>query len=164
MRLNEFRVKCVKVHVEMEQVYRRNINAQEPSVKQCQLIVYYDSLECSSCAVRHLYDKIDLYELADSIESFDVLTVFSPCEEEYDEVMKELMLLDFPYPVYVDSGRNFRRTNSCIPEDRRFHTFLLDRSGHPVFVGNPVASGDLWRLFEKVLGNLVENDGEYRGN
>ena len=86
------------------------------------------------------------------------MTVFSPRQEEYDEVMKQLILLDFPYPVYIDFSGSFRGGNAeTIPEDRRFHVFLMDVNGHPVFVGNPMSGEDLMVLFEKALSGLRES-------
>ena len=32
--------------------------------------------------------------------------------------------------------------------------FLIDRDGHPVCVGNPVASDTMWKLFNEALTNL----------
>lgn len=121
------------------------------------LVMYHDSLECSSCQINHLFDNISLYEKADT-SGFSVVTVFSPRQEEYDEVMKQLILLDFPYPVYIDFSGSFRRGNAeTIPEDRRFHVFLMDVNGHPVFVGNPMLGEDLMVLFEKALSGLRES-------
>ena len=40
-------------------------------------------------------------------------------------------VLDFPYLVYVDYSGSFAETNMCIPEDNRFHSFLLNKEGHP---------------------------------
>lgn len=160
-KLREFRNVEIITAVEVERVSSRKISSCIPEPVKARLVVYYDSLECSSCGIHHLYDRQELYMMTDSLDSFDVLTVFSPRGEEYDQVMKELMLFGFPYPVYVDSYGDFRRANSAIPSDKRFHTFLLDRSGHPVFVGNPVASSGLRELFDKVLDNILENDGYY---
>lgn len=118
------------------------------------LIIYYDSLSCSTCQIGHLTDLLELYELSDSLGTFKVMTIFSPKQEEYDDVIKNLMLKGFEYPVYVDYRGSFRRKNSCIPADSRFHSFLTDKSGHPVYVGNPIASDGLWNLFLKVLQNI----------
>lgn len=112
--------------------------------------MYHDSLSCNSCQINHLNDYLCIYEKADTM-SFDVLTIFSPRQEEYDEVMASLMKQDFPYPIYVDFDGSFRRANPCIPEDNRFHSFLLDKDGHPVFVGNPADNETMWNLFEKAL-------------
>ena len=36
----------------------------------------------------------------------------------------------------------FMKSEIVLPEDGRFHTFLMDGDGHPVFVGNPMLSAD----------------------
>ena len=99
-------------------------------------------------------DCLPLYELSDSIGTFRIVTIFAPRQEEYDEVIRQLMVLDFPYPVYVDFDGSFRKANPCIPEDKRFHSFLLDKEGHPVFVGDPLASDRMMELFKEALESL----------
>lgn len=115
--------------------------------------MYHDSLSCNSCQINHLNDYLCIYEKAETM-SFEVLTIFSPCQDEYDEVIKRLMILDFPCSVYVDLDGSFRRATSCIPEDPRFHSFLLDKDGHPIFVGNPIASDSMSGLFDRALAKL----------
>lgn len=131
---------------------RKEINADEYINKiQPKLIIYYDSLSCNSCQVSHLFKLTALYELADSTEAFDVMTIFSQKAEEYDELMKELMIRNFYYPLFIDVDGSFRKLNQDIPEDTRFHSFLINEDSHPVFIGNPVENYDLWNLFNKKL-------------
>ena len=73
--------------------------------------MYSDSLEYSSCQINNLFDNISLYEKADT-SGFSVGAVFSSRQEEYNEVLKQLILLDFPYPVYIDFSGSFRRGNA----------------------------------------------------
>ena len=47
-----------------------------------------------------------------------------------------------------------KKENSFIPGDARFHAFLIDRSRHPVMVGDPTRSEKLWQLFEQTLQQL----------
>ncbi|MCM1502618.1 MAG: hypothetical protein NC115_08155 [Bacteroidales bacterium] len=162
--LRSFRNSEITTSMELEKVCGHEIMPCVLEECSARLVIYHDTSACSSCQINHLYDKIDLYEMADSLTTFDVMTVFSPREEEYDNVMKELMQVNFPYPVYVDTYGKFREANGCIPADARFHTFLIGRDGRPVFVGSPEASNDLWELFGKALKNLVEHDGEYKNN
>ena len=82
-------------------------------------------------------------------------------EEEYDEVVKQLMILNFPYPVYVDYSCSFRKLNSFIPDDTRFHSFVIDKNGKPVFVGNPMSGQKMMDLFIQVVSNLEANGGVY---
>ncbi len=162
--LRDFRKSEIKTSLEIEKVQNRGIVTCIPDLAKARLVIYHDSLTCSNCQINHLHDKLDLYKLADSLDTFDVMTIFSPRDEEYDEVMKNLMLFNFPYPVYVDTYGAFRKANECIPPDERFHIFLLDGTGHPVFVGNPLATNALWSLFEKALNNILDNDGAYKDN
>lgn len=97
---------------------------------------YHDSLSCSSCQISHLADIQSIYELSDSLGTFEVMTIFSPRPEEYDQVLRDLEIREFEYPVYVDVTGSFVSSNGCIPSDRRFHSFLTDSDRHPVFVGS----------------------------
>ena len=108
------------------------------------------------CQIGHLQNYIGLFEMADTSGLFDVVFLFSPGEEEYDNVMQQLVMLDFPYPLYIDYGCSFGRENRAIPEDDRYHCFLLGKDGRPVFVGNPLMSHELMDVFRETL--------ERRGN
>ncbi len=109
------------------------------------------------CQISNLADITGLYELADSLDIFEVMTIFTPKKEEYDSVVKNLMVHDFEYPVYIDFTGSFRKINTGIPDDKRFHSFLIDSNGHPIFVGNPVASNELWSIFLNTLVSLNDN-------
>ena len=125
------------------------------------MVVYYDSTVCNMCQISHLYDQVQLYELMSFSKDCEIVTIFSPVQEEYDIVMAELMRIDFPYPIYLDFNKSFEKANPGLPDDKRFHSFLLDRDGHPVFIGNPTANEQLWVLFREVLANLEANGGVY---
>lgn len=127
---------------------------QIPSVPV--LVFYHDSLSCSSCQISHLADIQRVYELSDSMGTFVVMTIFSPKPEEYDEVLRNLEIREFEYPVYVDVTGSFVSSNGCIPTDKRFHSFLTDSDRHPVFVGNPISGARLWELFEQALERIGE--------
>lgn len=156
--LKSFSKETIVIPDELTEVRGHNVARISDDRKEFAFITYFDSLSCSRCQINHLSDFNDFYEVADSVGVLDYLVIFSPRMEEYDELVKELVLNDFPYPVYVDYGGSFRKANACIPEDSRFHSFLLDRNGHPAFVGNPVASQKLWDLFEKALERLIHEN------
>ena len=138
---------------DLHSIANRNMSTESLFPKIPTLIIYHDSLECSTCRISHLMDYAGLYEMADT-SGFQIVTVFSPRQEEYDEVLRQLMVHNFPYPIYIDFNSSFRNRNASIPEDPRFHSFLIDKDGHPVFVGNPAASDDLWKVFEKTLAKI----------
>lgn len=115
-------------------------------LKDLKLIIYIDSLSCGPCRISHFHDMLSLYEFAESNGNFSVMTIFSPSEDVLHEIEKELFLLDFPYPIYVDIYGEFARFNS-IPQDRRFHEFLIDLNGEVRFIGNPMNSDPLMFSF-----------------
>lgn len=118
------------------------------------MIIYYDSTECSGCRISHLIELEALYADASEDGRYDVVTVFSPGVEALEEVRLQLAVQDFSFPVYIDTYGSFAEENGSIPEDERFHSFLTDRDGHPVFVGNPVGSERLQGLFQEVLAGI----------
>ena len=120
------------------------------SIKESRFIIYYDSLDCSSCRIDRLEENLRLYEIADT-SGFSLLTIFSPRVDELEEVRLRLMLMNLSIPIYVDVNGSFRRLNAAIPSDLQFHNFLVDPDRHPVFVGNPLASNKLSELFQEVL-------------
>ena len=152
--LRRFQKSKASLSLEIDAVRDRNIGRESLQSEVMSMVMYYDSTECSQCRINHLSDCLPLYELSDSIGTFRIVTIFAPRQEEYDEVIRQLMVLDFPYPVYVDFDGSFRKANPCIPEDNRFHSFLLDKEGHPVFVGNPLASDRMMELFKEALESL----------
>lgn len=116
------------------------------------LIIYNDYRECNSCKIKQLTTIESVYKLSDSLGTFEVVAIFSPSTDEFDDVMEELITMNFKYPVYVDVFGDFGKLNKCIPEDKRFHCFLVNRDNKPVFVGNP-AIRELRCLFLDVLKN-----------
>lgn len=131
-----------------------NINTED--LKPARFIVYYDSLGCSSCRISHLTDLFPLLDMADTSD-FSVLTIFSPRQEELEEVRLKLMVADYDFPVYVDVNGSFSKLNGGIPTDVRFHEFLLDEMGKPFFVGNPTSNEQLSELFTRVLSKHYNN-------
>ncbi len=122
------------------------------------LVLYHDSLSCSNCVIAHLYEKSKLYDYADSLRRFQIITIFSPKESEIKKVIKDVELKGFSWPVYVDRSCSFIERNKHIPKDKRFHSFFTDETGKPIFVGDPTANGNLWELFEKAIEQIFFNE------
>lgn len=138
----------------MERVNNGSFGVDTLQIDRPVLIIYYDSTECSSCKITHLTDLEPVYELYDSLGTFDVITIFSPPDEEQINVLEKLMMLEYPHTVYIDFAGAFRDANDCIPADKRFHSFLLDSGRKPFYVGNPTGSEQLWNLFTQAVSIL----------
>lgn len=122
------------------------------TLKSNKLIIYYDSLDCSSCRISHLFDIYPLYTMADTSD-FSVMTIFSPKKSEVENTRFQLMLINHSIPIYLDKNGSFAQLNYCIPTDQRFHSFLIDENAKPVFVGNPLSNIRLKKIFFENINN-----------
>ena len=116
------------------------------------LIMYVDSMSCSSCRIGHFTDALPLYELSDSLKNFSVMAIFSPEQSKLVDVEMQLKLLDFPYPIYIDTKREFAMMND-IPADKRFHDFMISKDGRVKYVGNPLNGEQLMLVFKNTLNH-----------
>lgn len=74
--------------------------------------------------------------------------------------MSEALELFGPsYPALIDENGLFPAANPHIPADSRFHTFLLDKNGKVILIGDPVNNPPLWELYKSTITTLIENDG-----
>ena len=149
--MSDFMESEIVIPNEIECIYNRQVDKIKlDTLQQLKLIVYYDSLDCSSCRISHLSDIYPLYEMADT-SNFSVLTIFSPREEDLAEVRNQIQILNPPIHIYIDSDGSFCKLNESIPSDTRFHTFLIDTNNKPVFVGNPLTNSSLAEVLRTIL-------------
>ena len=118
------------------------------------LVFYYDSLECAPCRIQSLITLNSLLLDNRLSKKFDVLPIFSPKKGEGELIVAEAELAIHDLPIYLDTHQSFVNNNPCIPQDPRFHSFLVDISGSPVFVGDPRNSKRLERLFRRTIINI----------
>ena len=107
------------------------------SIAKAKFVIFYGPEECGSCRIDRLEGLDTLYRLAETRRNFDVQVIFSPSQEQVQEIMELL-----------------RRKAFFVPQDNRFHYFLTDADGSPVFVGNPLYSNSLWTLFIRAVDSL----------
>lgn len=124
------------------------------------MIVYVDSLSCSSCQIDRLYEYGPYIDLAaESDAGFRPLFVFTPRQGGADGVRYALSVARFGHPVLLDEAGDFPRSNPRIPDDHRFHVFLLDRDSRVVLAGDPCRNPALGELYMKTIRNLLDHDG-----
>ena len=118
--------------------------------EKAKLIIYIDSLECRSCR----FSKIPMYErIIPSAESYGVAVMIMMANRTYSGITLAQYLsdIDLGVPIYVDEESVFLSMNSAIPADTRLHSFLVNRQGTPVLIGDPVLSPGIAELFERML-------------
>ncbi len=135
---------------------------QQPLTDKIKFILYFSADRCTSCTIGKLSDYEKIVKL--KIKGlFSPIIIFSPKEDawEYKTLITDLKVQSLPYPIYIDRHNKFQQQNPKLPEDTRYHTFLLDKNNRVVLVGNPLASDAMWTLFKSTLDNMLAHDGVY---
>lgn len=113
-------------------------------------VIYVAPSACSSCAISQLSSYADLFSLGDSL-GFSALILLSPQEGSETEVLHTLSSRNLDIPVWLDIDHRFFDANPSVPEDPRFHRFLLSSSGFPTLVGDPLTPR-MRELLQKYYG------------
>lgn len=107
---------------------------QSPYVYVC----YADSVTCSSCLATHLsvwqaFDE-QLAELSDSCH----LCLVIPGDSSTVETVNHVLFYTQYHPtLYVDTAGLFLQSNPLVDSLRLLRTFLMDKDGHVLLVGDP---------------------------
>lgn len=152
--LTDFQKNEIVIPDNLIRIEKGKVLGMEPLPDRAKLIEYIDSSSCSACHIAHLEIVDNLFMMAGSTKLFDVVVVFSPRAEDASEVLRMLLAKKYKYPVYFDGSCEFAQINRTIPSDQRYHTFLIDKRGTPIFVGNPNPSDALYNIFVKSLSLL----------
>lgn len=121
------------------------------------LVFYFDSTNCASCEMHHIGGLYKFFNDERYGKEFDIIALFSPKEDDLNDILIETRYVPHDYPMYIDSTGSFAKTNTGIPVDRRFHVFLLDRENHPVYIGDPRNDEELEKLMWKHINHLNNN-------
>ena len=151
--LSQFERRVIRFPDKMLCVEKGISEFRDISVLKPTFIVYVSSDECNECALAHLPEKSTLFKWAESSKAFQVYVIFSPLDKYVQTIFKRIKDNGYPFPVYIDVD-GYMREKNAIPEDSRFHCFLLDELQHPVMVGNPLISPKVESLFWAVLRNI----------
>jgi len=114
-------------------------------------VIFIDSLECSLCRVQKIKQYEDLFLESIKNRRFDLIIILSPNKKEIPLLRSYLLSQNLKVPVFLDSNNGFYSKNQFLQTNRHFHAFLLDNSGHPIFIGDPSRGGKLYELFEQTI-------------
>lgn len=124
------------------------------------LVIWYDSNECSPCRLSSISDLKKLFNLCrDSLPGIDVRVVFTPSFEKKDLFMEFVQDSEREFPVFVDENNVFGKTNKTIPQEPKYHTFLIDKNNKVLLTGNPLLGPAIWNLYRSTMFSLSDNKG-----
>lgn len=115
-------------------------------------IVFFISNErCQSC----YFSKLVAYER----NNFEVLKrkgvkfiyIFSSEVHNVESLKNEILNSRINGTVYIDTCNAFLNANPHIPDNELYHTFVIDKSGKVLMVGNPFHNDKMAKLFRKII-------------
>jgi len=114
------------------------------------MLLYYKKLEgCSLCEIGYLYnlDKLP----ADT--TYTTIVIVRPTQD-IGKVIERIQMQQHGFPTLIDMVGAFEEYNSFIPNDPKYHTFLLDRERQIILVGDPLYNKKMTMLFNNALRML----------
>lgn len=116
-------------------------------------VIFIDSVECSDCHLNYVKNYSKLFDLSRKSNKFAIVCVVSPSYEAREGLCEKLLnynkLTKITY--IIDKKNQFYERNSHVPKHAKYHKFLLDKEGYPVFVGNPLRNDKLFNQFLKLV-------------
>ena len=117
--------------------------------KEFKILLYVDSLGCSSCRL-NLFEWKQLMEEADSLFHGKVgfLLFFQPPKTR--ETAYLFTRDQFYYPVFMDINGTIDKLNR-FPKEIDYQCFLLDGDNKVLMIGNPVLNLNYWELYKSQI-------------
>lgn len=122
---------------------------------KAKLVMFISPEECSTCRISKMYLADTLFR----IKSYDDLVpvvIIRPDEARRDSIIEAIRFNWFEFPVYEDKEGEFLKSNSVIPEDERFHTFLVGKDDRILLVGNPMLDERIMNLYIETLSSKTK--------
>ena len=120
-------------------------------------IVFYDSTECSSCAVNNLWQWDNLINKCSERE-IGFYAILAPSSNTDRSLLTyEIRMSRAKIKVMMDTLNLFANKNPQLKTNKLFHCFLLNKKDSVVLVGNPIHNRKIEELMFKIVNNKVES-------
>lgn len=126
-----------------------SIDYQIYSGSKYKIVIYVDSIGCTSCKLRLPAWKNFMTEV-DSLTSDSVQFLFFFFPKNKVEMSNILMFDQFDFPVCIDEQDSLNILNH-IPTETMFQTFLLDRNNRVISIGNPIHNSKIKNLYLNII-------------
>ncbi len=118
------------------------------------ILVYTDSMGCTSCKLNLHVWKVYMEEVAANMPGrVDFLFYFQPKDQRELEYLLRRERLE--HPVFIDDKGELNQINK-FPKGMEYQCFLLDRDNKVSSIGNPALNPQIWEIYKQVIKNAKE--------
>lgn len=141
--------KTINLNLKNAYVYYNGKNTLYKNIDVKKLVVYIDSLSCSTCFLNNM---MTYYDINDSLinNGGHLIVILNPKREKVNEIRERVIMDKYPFYCIIDGNNEFL-TNNDIPNNNLLHTFMLDKNGKIIIVGDPTRNSKIKELFIKQL-------------
>lgn len=140
------------INIPYSKMDKKNCYAFMDSTKincHVKLVFYHDSIECIDCTYKRNLRYIN--ENKALLNNVRIISIYRINSENSDAVYHKLCNLRVSSEVFFDTCGIFRGVNPKIPQNKLYHTFVLNKNNRIIFVGSPVNNNETERIFKKVI-------------
>lgn len=123
--------------------------------KDIKLVFYNDSIGCLDCTFTKMAGY--LLENRERLKKVRIIHIISVNSSDSEHLFRKLCNLRLYGEVYLDTCNAFIKSNPKFPKEKLFHTFLLDKDGKVIFVGNPTNNSMNEKVFWKTITHYTYN-------
>lgn len=116
---------------------------------------YIDSTKCTECAIKHLPEWISIMEsVSQKGINMRFAFIIAPPKNLINDVDSILtMEPELNDCIYLDYRGIMEKRNPHLPKSKMLHTFLLDKEGDVLLVGNPIGNQKIRDLMYKIIND-----------
>lgn len=111
---------------------------------------YVDSAQCSPCTLNKMYQWNEYIERLRK-KGVRFVFIFEANRALLEDVYLAIESSGLKNPIYVDTAYVFRRGNEFVPEGVQYHSFLLNKEGKVLVVGNPMLNKKIEKLINATI-------------
>lgn len=119
-------------------------------------IIFFDSTECSSCAVKNIWQWDDIINECRG-HKIGFYAIMEPSSNtNLSTLTYEIKASRAKIKIKIDTLNIFSNKNPQLAANKLFHCFLLNNRDSVLLVGNPTQNKKIEELMYKIIGNRVK--------
>lgn len=148
----EMQGKTINLNLKNTDVYYNGKDTLYNHADAKRLVVYIDSLSCSTCFLNNM---MTYYDINDSLvnKGGHLIVILHPKHAKIEEIEEKVVADKYPFYCIIDGNNEFLSTNN-IPDNNLLHSFMLDKNDKIILVGDPTRNSKMKELFFKQLTEI----------
>lgn len=127
---------------------------QHPSERDYKVVVYIDSANRTPCDIDRLYEWNAI--MKEMEEYADFIFIVSAKPEQIEDSYLSIASCGLLDVVYLDTAQVFWANNRFLPEDDKYHTFLINKDNEIAVLGSPLRNQRIKELMKRCISENLD--------